>query len=155
MRIIIKRSFSLLLALITAFVMIVEVNAVRSNEFTQIQSESVSTVEPRVTGLIYSYSFSANKDGYNLLVYTDILCSSTVVKCGIKEMVIERRVSTDYGWSEYLTYSDLYQESNFYGSTKSIPVTTGYQYRVVATLYAKKSLLSTEKIEVTSNIVWI
>lgn len=150
-----KKGLALIMALVTSFFVTVECNAAQDFETVQTYMVSTKTIESRVTGLINSYSFSANKDGYNLIVRASITCATAVVKCGIKEMVIERRVSTDYDWSEYLTYSDLYQEDNSYLLGKSIPVTTGYQYRVVATLYAKKSLLSTEKIEVTSNIVWI
>ena len=39
------------------------------------------------------------------------------------------------------------------GISKSLTVTSGYQYRVTCTHYAKKSLLSTQKINNTSNTV--
>lgn len=149
---ILKRSIVLILMFIIAFSVSAESYAVQD---VQVQFESINAVEPRVTGLINTYSFSANKSGSNLIVYATVNCVTSVVKCGIKEMVIQRRVSTDYAWSDYLTYEDIYDEQSAFGMTKYIAVTTGYQYRVVATLYAKKSLFSTEKVEVTSNIVWI
>ncbi len=155
MKVLAKKCLSIILALFTTFFIAIESNAAQEFETAKSYSESVNSDEPRVTGLINSYSFSANKDGYNLIIRASITCVTSVVKSGIKEMVIQRRVSTDYSWSDYLTYEDIYEENNIFALSKSIPVTTGYQYRVVATLYAKKSLLSTEKIEVTSNIVWI
>lgn len=76
--------------------------------------------------------------------------SDEVIKCGFTKVVIQRRASTSASWSNYKTLNDLYSSSDYYRLSKSIPVNYGYQYRVTATHYAKKSLLSTQKIDSTT-----
>lgn len=95
-------------------------------------------------------SFRISKKGTSLILYGITQGNSEVVKCGFTKVVIQRKKSSSTSWSNYKTYNDLFSESNNYTLNKSVAVEKGYQYRVTATHYAKKSLLSTQKIEVTT-----
>lgn len=107
----------------------------------------------RTTGLIQLYGIAISKSGSNLIIAGKTICDGTVVKCGFSEVKIQRRKNSSYSWSTYLTYSDMYDNSCAYTFTKKLTPATGYQYRVTCTHYAKKNVLSTEKISNTSNIV--
>ena len=104
------------------------------------------------TGLITMYRISASKSGNNLIVGGKTNCTADVVKCGFSKVTIQVRLNSTAPWSTYKTYTDLYVDSRVYNLSKTIAVSSG-QYRVTCTHYAKKSLLSTEKINNTSNIV--
>ncbi len=125
-----------------------EFNAILANN----PNNGVSTC---ATGLIAFYSMAVSKDGNNLLIagYTD--CAIGVVKCGFKEIVIQRRANSSSSWSDYKEYTSLYADSDFYRIGKTVAVPSGYQYRVSCIHYAKKNILSTQKIDNTSNIVII
>lgn len=123
--------------------------------FTQEDFESdehIYAVYPqtRATGLIIGKNLGISKSGTTLKITGYTTGSTDVVKCGFKEVVVQRRASTSASWSDYKTYEDLYSESTKYTLNKSLTVSTGYQYRVTAIHYAKKSLLSTQKIEVST-----
>ena len=107
----------------------------------------------RASDLILFYNVGIDKDGTNLNLVAKLTCDVDVVKCGFKKIVIQRRTNANVAWSTYLTYEDLYYDDFAYTIARRIAVTTGYQYRAVCTFYAKKNILSTQKIELTSNIV--
>ena len=113
-----------------------------------------NAVSTYATGLISSYLISASKSGSNLII-TGITRGATGVKrCGFTKVTIEVRYNSTAPWSTYKTYTDLYDDSVIYILDKSIAVRSG-QYRVTCTHYAKKNILSTEKINNTSNTVII
>ncbi len=99
------------------------------------------------TGLIINKNLVIAKDGTTLIIKGTTEGNNEVMKCGFTKVVIQRRVSSSGLWSNYKTYNDLYSESNKYNLNKSLTVEKGYQYRVTATHYAKKSLFSTQKID--------
>ena len=107
----------------------------------------------RASDLILLYNVGIYKDGTNLNLVAKLTCDLDVVKCGFKKIVIQRRATTSSAWSTYLTYEDLYLDTSSYTIARRIAVPTGYQYRAVCTFYAKKNILSTQKIELTSNVV--
>ena len=109
----------------------------------------------RATGLIIAYNVGIDKSatGTNLNLVAKITCDLDVVKCGFKKIVIQRRTNANVAWSTCFTYEDLYYDDFAYTIARRIAVTTGYQYRAVCTFYAKKNFLSTQKIELTSNVV--
>lgn len=120
---------------------------------TVYQNESYASIESislYSSNLITKNSFSINKKGTSLILYGITQGSSEVVKCGFTKVVIQRKKSSSTSWSNYKTYKDLYSNSTKYNLSKSITVEKGYQYRVTATHYAKKSLLSTQKIDSTT-----
>ncbi|MGN0527333.1 MAG: hypothetical protein ACI4IF_07845 [Acutalibacteraceae bacterium] len=115
-----------------------------------IYAEYEESLNTRSTGLIIKKSLAIAKDGTKLVIKGYTYGSDEVIKCGFKEVVVQRRANSSASWSYYKTYKDLYSESTKYTLNKSLTVATGYQYRVTAIHYAKKSLLSTQKIEVVT-----
>lgn len=105
--------------------------------------------------LINSYKLAISGSGSTLNLVAKTVGNVNVVKAGFTRITIQQRKNSSYSWSNYVSYYDLYSDSTSYTLTKAIPVTRGYQYRATCVHYAKKSLLKTEKINNTSNIVTI
>ncbi|MCH5191526.1 MAG: hypothetical protein J1F23_05110 [Oscillospiraceae bacterium] len=105
--------------------------------------------------LIAMYNIAISKSGSTLIIVGKTYGTYEVKKSGFKEVVIQQRKSINDSWSTYLKYTDLYIDASGYTLSKSITVPSGYQYRVTCVHYAKKSLLSTQKINNTSNTVMI
>ena len=103
--------------------------------------------------LLYNVGIAKSSTGTNLNLVAKLTCDIDVVKCGFKKIVIQRRSNAHVAWSTYFTYEDLYDDCPSYTIARQIAVSTGYQYRAVCTFYAKKNILSTQKIELTSNVV--
>lgn len=101
------------------------------------------------TGLITAKRLSLAKDGNNLIINANTIGIDTVSKCGFTYIKLQQYKNGS--WVDYKTFNDLYSESNFYSVKKSIAVTKGYNYRLVAQHYAKKNILSTEKINNTTS----
>lgn len=140
---------------LTPFTAFAEDNTEYDTEFTQAEFESLEhiyavSVQPYSSGLITNHRLGIAKSGNNLLITGYTQGSSSVVKSGFKKIIVQRRSSSSASWSNYKIFEDLYSESNYYKLSKSVPVNKGYQYRVTATHYAKKSLLSTQKIDATT-----
>lgn len=111
------------------------------------------TDESRASGLIYSYGISLTVSGNTIRIQAQTNCNIAVVKCGFKNLVVQRKKASSSSWSEYYDYGDVY--SNSYSATvnTTLAVESGYEYRVSCKHYAKKSLLVTESISHTSNVV--
>ena len=107
----------------------------------------------RASDLILLYNVGIDKDGTNLNLVAKLVCDLDVVKCGFKKIVIQRRTNANVSWSTCFTFEDLYDDCPSYTIARQIAVSAGYQYRAVCTFYAKKNILSTQKIELTSNVV--
>lgn len=119
-------------------------------EFEALEHTYAISVTPYSTGLITDKNLGIAKDGTILKITGLTKGSNDVVKCGFTKVVVQRKKASDSSWSNYKTYNDLYSESTEYKLNKSLTVDKGYQYRVTATHYAKKSLLSTQKIDSTT-----
>ena len=126
-------------------------------ELVLSQGSSVSGEENSVmaSGLITNYSIGISKSGSTLTIAGRTQCVTDVVKCGFSKVTIQRRANSSSSWSNYQTYTSLYVDGYKYTLSKSLTVASGYQYRVTCTHYAKKSLLSTQKINNTSNTVTV
>lgn len=109
--------------------------------------------ETRVSGLITAYGLSLEKSGTTLKIYGQTLAAPDVVKCGFKNLVIQRRASSDDSWKEYYDFGNRYIEMSFASFSTTLVVPAGYQYRISCKHYAKKNLLSVQTIANTSNIV--
>ena len=105
------------------------------------------------SNLISMYYIGISSSGNNLIIVGKTYGIPEVKKSGFKEVVIQQRKTINDSWSTYIKYTDLIVDNPSYTLSKSITVPSGYQYRVTCIHYAKKSLLSTEKISNTSNIV--
>jgi len=156
-----KKLISIILSAIIAITCLVpftafaEDNVENNLEFTQEEFESLEHVyatsaQPYSSSLIVGHTLGIAKDKNNLLITGSTKCSSDVVKCGFTKVVIQRKTSSSTSWSNYKTFSDLYDNDNRYQLSKKVAVTSGYQYRVTATHYAKKSLISTQKVDSTT-----
>lgn len=131
-------------------------------EFPESRIQQILDLNPqknsseRASGLIITYNIAIAKNSSNS-TYIDMVakmvCDMDVVKCGFKKIVLQKRPSTSSSWSNSLVLEDLYCEDSSHIIGKTFAVSKGYQYRVVCTFYAKKSLLVTQKIEHTSNYV--
>ena len=123
-------------------------------EFNAVLSNNPNNdIRPLASGLINAYSIAISKNGNTLIVAGQTVGTMGVVKCGFSKVTIQRRKSGTTEWSDYIPYTDLYSESSLYNLGKSCLVTPGFQFRVVCTHYAKKNILSVEKIDNVSNIV--
>lgn len=135
--------------------MILPVNAyametdVAINEPVTMSDEDMA----RISGLIVSYSIKLSKSGSTLRVVANTTCVTEVTKCGLKELVIQKRDSSSSSWENYIVFNDLYSNSSTHSYSNSYTVPSSYQYRATCKHYAKKSLLSTQTIDNTSNIV--
>ncbi len=107
----------------------------------------------RATDLILTYNIAIAKNGSYIDMVAKMFCDNDVVKCGFKKLVLQKRATTSSAWVNCLTLEDLYDDSFAYSVGRTFSVPSGYQYRVVCTFYAKKSLLVTQKIEHPSNVV--
>ncbi|MBE6816202.1 MAG: hypothetical protein E7520_00655 [Ruminococcaceae bacterium] len=112
-------------------------------------STYVNHLSDKSSGLITYKSLNIAKSGNTLIVKGETRGSSDVVKCGFTYIKIQQYKNGS--WSDYKTYNDLYSNSNKFSTTKSITVASGYKYRAIGQHYAKKSLLSTEKIKSTTS----
>lgn len=123
-------------------------------KFEEILSNNPDNqITPLSSDLINRHFIAIQKNGNCLIIAGTTYGSSEVSKCGFTKVSIQRRSNSSASWSNYQTYSDLYNNSHQYILSKSISVPSGYQYRVTCTHYAKKNLVSTQKINGTSNIL--
>lgn len=116
-------------------------------------NNSMNNVIPHATGLINMYNIAISKSGNTLYIAGKTIGSAEVIKAGFTEVIVQQKLPTTSKWSTYQKYTDLYFDTSSYTLTKSLVVPSGYQYRVICTHYAKKSLLSTQKIDNTSNVL--
>lgn len=107
-------------------------------------------VTPYATGLIVDTKLGIAKDKSTLVIIGYTKGNNKVIKSGFTKVIVQRKKSNSKSWSNYKKYTDLYSNSSQYNLNKSIHVENGYQYRVTATHYAKKSLFSTQKINATT-----
>lgn len=151
-------TFLAIIMIVTCFIPLTAFAAdetVDDSYFTQEEFESFEHtyaigITPYATGLILNKSLGIAKNGTTLKITGLTQCSGEVKKCGFTKVVVQRKKSTESSWSNYKTYKDLYSESYNYSLSKSLTVDKGYQYRVTATHYAKKSLFSTQKEDSTT-----
>ncbi|MGN0458521.1 MAG: hypothetical protein ACI4IL_06105 [Eubacterium sp.] len=165
-----KKSISKLLAILLSILFIFQTSLVvlaedepdwqditlTQEEFDEILSQNPNNgISTYTSGLILNYAIAVSCSGSNLLIAGKTICAPSVVKSGFTVVTIKRRTSSTASWTTYKTYEDLYNSTPSYTLTKSIAVPTGYQYRVYCTHYAKKNLLSKEKIDNASNVIAI
>lgn len=120
-----------------------------SNDFTIDENNT------RATGLITSYGLNISNSGTTLNISGRTSGSVDVVKCGFKNLTVERRKTSSDSWQDYYEYGNVYRDATVATLTTSLVVESGYQYRVSCKHYAKKSILSVETISNTSNSVTV
>lgn len=125
------------------------------NLITEVSTSAIYENETRATGLIYYYNLVLKKSGTTLQLVGQTSCTADVVKCGYKNLVVERRKSSSDSWEEYYDYGNVYVEAATANLNTTLVVASGYQYRISCKHYAKKSLLLTQTISNTSGIVTV
>lgn len=143
------------LCLIIAIFMMLPVNAYAMENDVVLNDEPVAVSDDnvaRISGLITSYSIKLSKSGSTLKLVANTTCVTDVTKCGLKELIIQKRSSTS-NWENYIVFNDLYANSSSHSYSKSYTVPSNYQYRATCKHYAKKSIFNTQTIDNTSNTV--
>ena len=118
-------------------------------------SEDTSNNNNRATGLIMAYGLSLEKTGTTLKIYGQTHATQDVVKCGFKDLTIQRRKTSDDSWEDYYEYGNVYADTCGANLSTTLSVASGYQYRISCKHYAKKNILSVQTIANTSNIVTV
>lgn len=161
-----KRIIAFLLCVVLSLTSLVfNVSAANEDEFTpyvidfvvttEIDDVTLADNETRASGLIMIYSLSLSKTGTTLKLSGKTQCSEEVIKCGFKNLVVERRKTSSDSWEEYYDYGNVYVDGNIANLSTTLAVASGYQYRLSCKHYAKKSLLSTQTVSNTSNSVTV
>lgn len=130
--------------------------AFSSFTFNAFATEDVTTDEStqtRATGLITMYSLSISKSGSTLSISRKTYCNLEVVRCGFKNLVVERRINSSSDWEEYHDYGNVYVDTAAANLSTSLTVESGYQYRVTTKHYAKQNIILIQTISNESNII--
>ena len=127
---------------------VVEFNILELNN-VPLQEENST----RATGLITSYGLNLYKTGTTLEITGRTHGMYEVVKCGFKDLTIQRRKTSSDSWEDYYEYGNVYANAVAANLDTTLVVESGYQYRISCKHYAKKNLLSVQTIANTSNIV--
>lgn len=123
-------------------------------EFNEILANNPNNdIRPLASGLIDAYSIGISKNGNTLIIAGKTSGVTGVIKCGFTKVTIQRRKDSSSSWTDFKVYEDLYNDAGIYALSKSYIVISGYEYRVTCTHYAKKNLLSVQKIDNTSNTI--
>lgn len=123
---------------------------------TNISNSITDDQSSRASGLIGSYGLSlTTKAGSSLYLEGLTACSPEVVKCGFKDLTIQRRKTTSDAWKDYYEYGNVYADATAAFLSTTLAVESGYQYRIYCKHYAKKNIFSVETISNTSNIVTV
>lgn len=113
---------------------------------------SYDTSSSRATGLIISQSLAIAKSGNNLIITGKTVGDENkVIKCGFETLTVERRANSTASWSEYCSYSNLYDSDNSYTLSKSVAVDSGYQYRVTGEHRAYEGWFTYQSINGTTD----
>lgn len=122
---------------------------------TDVDTDFASENNSRVTGLIFSYSLALASSDNTLEIAGLTQCSIDVVKCGFKDLTVERRKTSSDSWEDYYEFGNVYRETTAAVLSTTLAVASGYQYRVTCKHYAKKNILSVQTVSNTSNIVTV
>ena len=123
-------------------------------EFNRILEMNTSEdTEVKATGLITDKRIAITRENNTLKIVGEITCSTDVIKCGFKEVVVQRRHDDTSAWSDVVTETDIYADSYEHTLSKQLAANPNFQYRVKCTFYAKKNIFSTQTITSYSNIV--
>lgn len=152
-----KSFFKKAVCIVFAVLMLLPANisAMANDAYAPEIDEAQNGDMARISGLISTYYIGISASGTSLSFVAKIACKPEVVKSGFKVIMIQRRKSSTDSWADYFSYKELYADGSSYTYAKTVPVTSGYQYRATCKFYAKKNLLSTQTISANSNTVYI
>lgn len=148
-----KKSISLFVCFVLLFSALA-LEPIAANEGSDsFAAEAYSAADTRATGLILKYGLTITSESNKITIYGITDGALDVVKCGIKNLTVERRLNNNDSWESYYEFDNLYADSDYIEIRKVVAVTRGYQYRVTCKHYAKKNILMVENISNTSNII--
>lgn len=117
-------------------------------------AKTPETAEPMTTGLITKYACSISKETDNYInIYGTTFGINSVVKTGFIDIEVQRRSSSSAAWGHYMDLDDYTSDNTAALYDRNLALPQKYQYRIYWKHYAKKSLLSTEKIKNYSNAI--
>lgn len=154
-----KRTIAFILAIVcVGGCMLLPVSAEEADALAVKPMVSINTLavgdDIQASGLIFQFYLSVNKiDNTTLCISGLTDCDAVVVKCGFKNLKVQRRANSSSSWSDYYDFGNLYRDTFGYYLSRDLTVEPGYQYRATCKHYAKKNILSTQTISNTSNIV--
>ncbi|MBE6776430.1 MAG: hypothetical protein E7543_09645 [Ruminococcaceae bacterium] len=122
-------------------------------EITEGTVNKIENSDTRASGLIRYYSLYLSKTGSTLNITGTTTGSMEVVRSGFKDLVVQRRKTSDDAWKDYYEYGNLYVDAFGANLDTTLAVAPNYQYRITCKHYAKKSLLVVQTISNVSNIV--
>lgn len=131
------------------------ISAMASDEYAPETVEAQSGDMARISGLIATYYIGVSGSGSTLSIVAKIVCKTDVVKCGFKDITIQKRKSSTDSWENYFSYKEKYANGSSYTYTQTPTVPKGYQYRATCKFYAKKNIFSTQTLDATSNTIAI
>ena len=139
-----KKIISVLLALVCLFSSVAFATYAANNSVDEMQA----------SGLIFRFNLAISKENSTTLyIEGSTVCDPVVVKCGFKNLKVQRRANSSSSWSDFYDYGNVYSDSDYAILGRYLTVDSGYQYRVTCKHYAKKNILNTQTISNTSNIV--
>jgi len=159
-----KKGISLILTIVLMFSFFVfDTSALTDAEFVpyvvdfSVTTDLTGTIydenNTRATGLIHAYSLYLTKTGSTLHITGQTYGTSDVIKCGFKDLTIQRRASSAYDWEDYYEYGNVYRDAFAANLDTKLVVHPNYQYRISCKHYAKKNILMVQTISNVSNIV--
>ena len=107
-----------------------------------------SDISTYASGLITGKTLALAKDGDFLYIRGTTHGTEQVKKCGFTYIKLQQYKNGS--WIDYRIYEDLYDNSVSCTVTRYLAAAKGYKYRLVAQHYAKKNILSIEKIDNTT-----
>lgn len=122
-------------------------------ELTEGTIEKIENSDNRASGLIHTYSLYLTKTGSTLHLTGTTVGSTEVVRVGFKDLMVQRRKTSDDEWKDYYEYGNLYSDTFLARLDTTLAVAPNYQYRITCKHYAKKSLLVVQTLSNVSNIV--
>ncbi len=125
------------------------------NQIPEVTSVDVDSAgdNTRATGLIYTKGLYLSAEGSKLTITGTMRCSTDTVKCGFKNLTVERRRTSSDSWESCYEFDNIYNDDNVIDISKVVSVNYGYQYRVTGKYYAKKNILMVETISATTATV--
>lgn len=113
-----------------------------------------SLIEPQAVDLIVTFRLHmVNIDSARFYAIADMNCVPSVVRCGIKSVVLQERKNSSEKWKTSLKLDNYLVDD--YVFTKKLNFGSGpvKQLRLCVTFYAKKAWYSIQKIDYISNVI--
>ena len=109
--------------------------------------------ETQATGLITSKSIKIERVDGKIVATGYVKCISEVTRCGFSVLTLEKRDNSASPWRESLKLTNLCSDSTEYNLKKTFGAESGKQYRITCTFYARKNILSVQKVSGSTGFI--